>query len=162
MFKIPSMIFVLHLHLFQTKIPCQCSTYHLWSSFFMFLSYRDKNRVLNIWHMMNDHRSLFCVLQIWIPCPYSLMFGRRSMISILHMCVFETSYRVLIVWHIIYDLPSVCLCLPELNSVLIVRPRFHLWTLLFLFVSSRNKYSAPNVRHIIYNHIFVYIRVLQR
>ena len=62
MFNIPSMIFVLHLCLFQTKIPCQCSTYHLWSLFFMFLSYRDKNSVLNFRQMINDHRSLFCVL----------------------------------------------------------------------------------------------------
>ena len=63
MFNIPSMIFVLHLCLFQTKIPCQYSTYHLWWSFFMFLSCRDKNRVLNVRQMIYDHSSLFCVLQ---------------------------------------------------------------------------------------------------
>ena len=51
----------------------------------------------------------------------SLLFDRWTMISILQICLFQTSYSLLIVWHIIYDLPSICLCLPQFNSVLIVR-----------------------------------------
>ena len=66
-----------------------------------------------------------CVFQSYIPCPYCSIY------------------------QLFYDLPSICLCLPEFNSVLIV---LHLWTLFFLFVSSRDKYRAPNVRHIIHNH----------
>ena len=68
MFNIPSMIFVLHLCLFQTKIPCKCSTYHLWSSFFIFLSYRD---------------------------TVSLMFDRWSMIIVLYFMFYRYEYRVL-------------------------------------------------------------------
>ena len=33
---------------------------------------------------------------------------------------------------------------------------FHLWTSLFLFVWSRDKHRAPNVRHIVYNHSRIY------
>ena len=115
-----------------------------------FVFCRDNYRVFNVQHIIYDHRSsCFCLTEIK---TVSLMVDRWSMITILHMCVFQTSYCVLIVWHIIYDLPFKCLSLPEFNSVFIICTTFNLRTSLFLFVSSRDKYRAPNVRHIIYNH----------
>ena len=96
MFNISSMIIVLHVFVLQRLKPCPwSSTDDIWSSFFI-VCFTDINNV-------------------------SLMFGRWSMISILHMCVLQTSYRVLVVSHTIYDLPSICLRLPEFNSVLFVR-----------------------------------------
>ena len=113
---------------------------YLWSSFFICVSSRQKYHV-NVRHIIYDHRSsCFCLTEIkTVPLIFdrcsmiivhylyftdintvSLMFGSWSMISILHMCVFQTSYRILIVWHIIYDFPSICLNLPEFNSVFIV------------------------------------------
>ena len=93
---------------------------------------------------MYDHRpSCFCLTEIK---PVSLMFDRWSMIIVLYFVFYRYKYRVLnvrqmiygsafficlysrlpavsllIVWHIINDLPSISLCLPELNTVLIVR-----------------------------------------
>ena len=82
------------------------------------------------------------------------MFGQWSMISILHICVFQTSYHVLIVWHIIYDL-LLYVCVFQ-NSIVSSCMTFHLWASLLLFVSSRDKYRAPNIQHIIYNLSRIY------
>ena len=137
MFNISSMIIVLHLFLFQTKIPCQCLTYHLWSLFFMFLSYRDKNRVLK--------------------------FDRWSIISILYICVFQTFYRVLNVWYIIYmfDISSYhrfsCLYIPDINEMSVM---FNISSMIIiLHVSVFQRYipcpfcsSVTIVLHIIYDH----------
>ena len=81
----------------------------------------------------------------------SLMFGSWSMISILHMCVFQTSYCVLNVWHIIYDLPSICLCLLDFYSVLILR-HFVCEHRCFCLCPPEVNTVLPNVRRIIYNY----------
>ena len=107
----------------QFHIDPYCSTPHPWSSDLKFLFFKVKYRVFIVWHMIYGYHRL-CVSS-------------------------RVTYPVHIVRYIISDLPSICLCLPEFNSVLIV---LHLWTSFFMFVSSREKYRAPNVRHIIHNH----------
>ena len=132
--------------LFVTFVSCRYS-YHvlnvwhvIYDHYYSWLCLPE----INIWHFMFDIPSMMiviyvCVLQRWKSCPYwstyhlwscfsclcppeihtvSLMFDISSVIIALHVCVFQSHiYRVLIVWHIIYDLNFLCVCLPAFNSV---------------------------------------------
>ena len=142
MFNISSMIIALYLCLFQTKIPCQCSTYHLWSSFFMFLSYRDKNRVrmFDRWWCQTYYR-VFNVWHIIIPSFFMFVYARHK-------------YNVFNVQHIIYDHSSSCLCFPEFmfSSLWWYASSYHLWPSFSMLMHWRDKFVVLNVRHINYNH----------
>ena len=94
----------------------------------------------NVWHIIYDHRSsYFYLTEIK---SVSLMFDRWSMIIVLYFVFYRYEYRVLNVrqviydqhssyvcipdfvpcpycLHIIHDLPSICLCLSEFNSILL-------------------------------------------
>ena len=98
-------------------------TYHLWSSFFICVSYRQKYHV-NFRHIICDHRSsCFCLAEIK---TVSLMFDRWSMIIVLYFVFYRDKHRVFNV-------------------------TYHLWSSFFICVSSRQKYHV-NVRHVIYEH----------
>ena len=56
----------------------------LWSSFFLFLTYWDKNRVLNVRQMIYDHRSSFRTLFIHdTPTKFLKHFISRTFIFLL-------------------------------------------------------------------------------
>ena len=92
MFDISSMLVDIYVCVFHSSVP--------------FLILR---------HFIYCHYFYVRVFQSIIPCPSCLTY---HLWPSLFMFVFSrVSYRVLVVWHIIYDLRFLCLCLPEFDSV---------------------------------------------
>ena len=114
------------------------------------------------------------------------MFGRWSMISIFHVCVFQTSYRVPNVWHIIYmfDISSYhrfsCLYITDIYTISLmfnvssmiialhvcVSQRYipcpscssyHPWPSFCMLVYSRDKFFVLNIVHFIYDRHNLYL-----
>ena len=182
MFNGWSMIIVLYFVFYRDKYRVFNVQHTIYDIRYSSVSLPDKNTMsmFDIIIIYNHRSSCFCLTEIktvslmfdrdlWSSLfilrftdmnTVSLMFGRWSTVSILLMCLFQTSHSILIMWHIIYDLPSICLFLPELNSVLIARHFICEHRCFCLCQPEIN--TVPLTFDISSIIIVVYIRVLQR
>ena len=104
------------LHLPPFYAVPYCSTYHPWSSFFMFMFSRVKCHVLIVRHIIYHHNHCLCMCLPELH-SVSLLFDVSSMNFIFYVYVFQSS-----------------IACPYCST-------YHLWSSLFMFVSSRGKYN---------------------
>ena len=136
---------------------------------FMCISSRQKYLVLIVRHIIHDHPSLCLCLTEFSSVP--LLFDILSMITVVHVCIFQrnsvscSTYHlrssfltvsrpdktkhVLNVWYIIYDHHTLCLCFTEIKPMSLV---FDMWSMIIIlrvwfFISYHLSY------HIIYHII---------
>ena len=135
MFDRWSMIIVLYFVFYRDKYRVfnVQHNYHLWSSFFICVSARQKWDV-NVRHIIYDHRS--SCFHLTEMKTVSLMFNRWSMIIVLYFVFYRNKYRVLNVRQMIYDQHSSYVGIPDFLPCPYCLT-YHLWLYFYMFVSSR-------------------------
>ena len=111
-------------------------TYHIWSSFFMFFTYRDKTRVLNVRQMIWDQRFYFAFYRDKyrvFNVQHTIYDLRSSSVSLR-----DKKYHVN-VRYVIYDHRSSCFCLTEIKTVSLIFDRWSMIIVLcFVFYTDMN------------------------